>query len=100
MCALDCAVGVGREASNNCTSMANIDSPWDVAALGFAVAVTAGVCPALDALAKRLGSADGRAGGACDRRCAEGGRPDERHGEAVGISIDYSEEQLMTVTKG
>jgi hypothetical protein len=72
--------------------------PWDIAALGLAVAVAAGVCPALDCLAKRLGNADGRASGACDRRSAEGGGPDERHGEAVELSIDSDEEQLMTVT--
>lgn len=64
------------------------------------MAVAAGICPALNALAKRLGNADGRASGACDRGCAEGGGPDERHGEAMGISIDCSEEQLMTMTKG
>lgn len=51
--------------------------PWNIAALGLAVAVTAGICPALDALAKRLGNADGRTSGAGDRRCAEGGGPDE-----------------------
>lgn len=78
---------------------AKFDSPWDITALGLAVAVAAGICPALNALAKRLGNADGRTGGACDRGCAESSGPDERHGEAVGMSIDCNEEQLMTVTE-
>ncbi len=76
-----------------------IDSPWDVAALGLSVTVTAGICSALNALTERLGNADSRASGACERRCAKSGGPDERHGEAVEIPIDYNEEQLMAVTK-
>jgi hypothetical protein len=60
------------------------NSPWDIAALGRAVvAVFAGICPALNALAKRLGSANGRASGANSGGCANGSGPDERHGEAV-----------------
>lgn len=73
--------------------------PGNIAALGLAVTVGAGVCPTLNALTERLGNANGRASGTYDRRCAEGGGPDERHGEAVGIPIDCSEEQLMTVTE-
>lgn len=76
-----------------------LDSPWDVTAFRFAVAVAAGVCPALNTLTKRLGSADGRAGSTRGRRCAKGGRPEERHSGAAEMSIDCSEEQLMTVTK-
>jgi hypothetical protein len=76
------------------------NSPWDIAALGRAVvAVLAGICPALDALTKRLGSANGRASGANNRGCANGSRPDERHGEAAEMSIDCNEEQLMVETE-
>ena len=63
------------------------------------VAVLAGICPALDALTKRLGSANGGASGANNGGCANGSRPDERHGEAVEMSIDCNEEQLMIETE-
>ena len=90
---------VGYQGQTTRASPADIDLPWDVAALGLAVAVAAGICPALDALAERLSNADCWASSAHGRRCAKGGGPDERHDEAVRKSIDCSEEQLMTVKK-
>jgi hypothetical protein len=73
--------------------------PWDIAGLALSLAVGAGICPALDSSLPwlELGSAETprRAGGACERGCAECSGADERHDEAVGRAIGSGDAQLM-----